>query len=134
MASFFKEEWEAASSNIDVYFGEGFTYRPMKLVAGRIAPDPSRAIVLLTAALTDSARIFDPVGERNASGMSKNVSSSLGASEAVIDLAVEALPYAPQSKDRIERSADGAVFEVTGVLADDFARLKLRVAKMGALP
>jgi len=127
----FSDEWAAAASNIDDCFGADFLFHPMAQVGGRLVADPDRAQVALVAALTESAQLFDPIGERNASGMSKGVASQHGASEAQIDVAAAALPYRARAKDRFIRVSDGAVYEVSGVLEDGLARVKLRVVRLG---
>jgi len=54
-----------------------------------------------------------------------------GASEAQIDVAAAALPYRARAKDRFIRVSDGATYEVSGVLEDGLARVKLRVVRLG---
>jgi hypothetical protein len=132
--SLFAQEWAAASSNIDDLYGDPFLYHPMTLSGGKWIVDVSRAAAAITAALDETAAISDPVGQRNAAGMSKDIVASHATSFAMIDIASDALPYPPRAKDRLQRVADGMVYEVSAVLQDNFARIGLRVVRLGISP
>lgn len=127
----FAEEWASASSNIDDIFGEAFTYYPMSYIGGKTVDDMERATVQIIAALDEKAVFAEPIGQRNAAGMSKGIVSQHSTTEMAIDIASEALPYSPRAKDRLVRARDNAVFEVTGVLQDNFARIVLRAIYLG---
>lgn len=127
----FAEEWMDASSNIDDIFGEAFFYTPMMYAGGRHSPDPTRPEVLIVAALDEKAGMSEPIGQRNASGMSKGIVNQHATTELSINIASDAIPYEPRSKDRLVRERDGAIFEISGVLQDNFARIDLRVFMLG---
>ena len=89
----FAEEWAAASSNIDDIFGEAFSYIPMAYIGGRTVNDYDRPSVDIIAALDEKSTISEPIGQRNASGMSKGIVNQHSTTEAAIDIASDALPY-----------------------------------------
>lgn len=129
--STFAQEWASASANIDTFFGEAFNYMPMALIGGKMIVDASRGAMAITAAFDSAAAVDDVIGQRNMSGVSKDVASKIATMHATVDIASSALPYPPRAKDRLTRLVDGAIFEVSAVLQDDFARITLRVMKIG---
>lgn len=134
MASLFAQEWAAASTNIDDYYGAPFLFLPMAHIGGKWIADADRAAAAISAALDETAALSDPVGQRNAAGMSKDIVATHATSFAMIDIASDALPYPPRNKDRLQRVEDGMVYEVSAVLQDNFARIGLRVVRLGILP
>lgn len=130
----FRAAQAAAANVIDQVFGEAFTLRPMSHVAGRLVADPDRSGVSLTAVFTEHSAFSDPIGERNASGMSKGVASAHGAGFATIEFKISDAPYAVVAKDRFIRAATGEVFEVSGSPTTDLDHLVLRVVRLGVAP
>ncbi len=126
----FADAWTTASRNIDAYFGEAFTFKPIAYVGGKYGPDPARSAVAITAAF-DSGAALDKQEGVHGSRVVRDLAADVATMHANIDLATDALPYAPVVKDRLTRQSDGAVFEVSAVLQDDFARITLRVMKVG---
>ena len=125
--SIFSDQWAAASVNVDVFYGEAFTYQPMTHVGGRWIVDPARAAALIVAALDEAAVLSDPLGKRAAA----NTVSPDASTHAIIDLASTALAYPCKAKDRLQRASDSSWFEVSGVLQDNLARIGLRVVRLG---
>lgn len=127
----FRAAQAAAAGVIDQVFGETFTLRPMTQIGGRLTTDPGRASVSITAIFTEKSAISDPIGERNASGMSKGVASAHGAGFATIEVKISDVPYAVVAKDRFVRAATGEVFEASGTPTTDLDHLVLRVMRLG---
>lgn len=128
------DDWSAILAADSSFFGREFTFHPMAHVAGRYVDDPERPTVGIVAAIDESASLNDPIGERNASGMSKGVASAHATALALVDFPTAALSYAPRAKDRLIRLSNGVVYEVSAVLADDFGRTVLRVVRLGTPP
>jgi hypothetical protein len=127
------DDWAAVFAADYDFFGEPFLFQPIAYVGGRYVDDPERFGAGITAAISEAGQLFDPIGERNASGMSKGVAAQHAAATALIDLKAGSLPYSPRAKDRLVRVGTGAAYEVSGVMVDDFGRTVLRVMKLGAV-
>lgn len=126
--SIFSEAWAAASVNIDTFYGEAWTFQPMAYVGGARKPDPARGPVQIVGALDDPAAFDDPIGKR----VAHNTVEQHATTHATLDIASDALPWRPRNHDRAIRAADGAIYEITGVRQDSFARISLRVVRLGA--
>ncbi len=128
------DDWSAVLAADSSFFGKAFTFRPRAHIGGRYVDDPDRPTVDIIAAIDESASLNDPLGERNASGMSKGVASAHATALALIDFPTVILSYAPRSKDRLIRASNGVIYEVSAVLSDDFGRTVLRVERLGVPP
>lgn len=131
MVTSFRAAITAAGRTLKVTNGERFIVSPMTLSAGKYIVDPSRATMEITAILSERPQFFDMIGERNASGMSKGISSQHAADAAEIELAIGDLPYRLAAKDRFMRLGTYDIYEVTGVPETDLTQLIARVAKIG---
>ena len=128
----FRAAQAAAAVVIDTVFGEPFTLRPMRQIGGRLVEDPDRPSVDLDAILTEHAALSDPIGERNASGMSKGVASAHATAFAKIEFKLSAVPFAVMAKDRFFRTETGDVYEVSGSPKTDLGNVAVRVTKLGS--
>lgn len=131
MSTLFRAAASVAAATIDVVFGEDFVLRPMAFASGRYAADQNRAVVTLTAVLTETAGYTDPSGQRNLSGMSKDIVSQHAAGTATIEIAKAAAPYQIAAKDRFVCVATGVVYEVSGAPRSDLDHIVFRVVALG---
>lgn len=141
MPSTFAETWSRASSAIDRVFGESFLYTPMlpNPKGGRPIADAGRQSMIITGALTEKPTFTYPETRSRRS----SVVAQEATQEMMVDIANAALPYDPQSGDRLtqvtldaagEIVAQGGLYEVAGPQPDGIARTELRVFKLRAAP
>ena len=140
MPSAFDAAWLRASPAIDAVFGSTFEYQPMIANnGGRSLPDPAREAKIITGALTEDATfVYPETRSRRGSAVAQEASEMI-----TIDIALDALPYAAQSGDRLQLVtlntagaivSRGALFKVNGPQPDGIARNELRVVKLLADP
>ena len=140
MSNAFATAWLQASADIDRCFGSSFEFQPMTASdGGRPSPDPAREAKIITGALTEDATfVYPETRSRRGSVVAQEASEMI-----TIDIALDALPYAAQSGDRLQRVtlntagaivSRGALFKVNGPQPDGIARNELRVVKLLADP
>ena len=119
-------------------FGSGFLYQPMmpNPQGGRPMADPSRAPKTIVAARTEKATfVYPETRSRRGSVVAQEATQDM-----TIDIANAALPYDPQSGDRltqldpVTKLPTGAIYEVNGPQPDGIARNELRVFKIKSGP
>ena len=98
--------------------------------------DPSRAPKPIVAALTEKATfVYPETRSRRGSVVAQEATQDM-----TIDIANAALPYDPQSGDRltqldpVTKLPTGAIYEVNGPQPDGIARNELRVFKIKSGP
>lgn len=131
MTTLYRRAAAVAAGVIDRVYGEPFLLRPMAFVGGKWVGDPARGGASLTAILTEKSAFSDPIGERNASGMSKGVASGHATSFSTIEIKKSAIPYPVVDKDRFTRVETGDIYEVSGDPKTDLDHVVLRVVKLG---
>lgn len=132
MSDLFRPYAATAAGVIDNVFGESFAVFPMAFANGRYSADQTRAGQIVRGVFSEKALFSDPVGQRNAGGMSKNIVAEHATTTATIDIKKSAIPYVLRDKDRLQRVADGVYFEVSGVLNDDLDHVSYRVVDLGS--
>ncbi len=122
-----RSDMQGVSATIDETFGEAVRLIPTEKRPNMQArPQPENAVELLGVFSWRSAMAFRAEG-----GLAGAKSGLIETREPYVTFSRDALPWAPQQLDQVQRGCDGALFEIKGVEPDGVSRITCRLVELG---
>ncbi len=119
---------QGVSREIDQTFGEAVRLIPTAKAPNMQAqPQPEHAFELLGVFSWRSAMALRTDGNPVTGGKAGLVETR----DPYVSFSRDALPWAPQHLDQVQRRCDGALFEIKGVEPDGVSRIVCRLVELG---